>query len=97
MTTSIPCTGLNTEEVKDGYGADRGRVLWLCSQTQRGEGIHFTRYLTPKWLIDHMPMVGRAEAARGPDAYLPARTGRGLREVGSARRGSTPAVYCAFV
>ena len=35
------------------------------------DGIHFTRYLAPKWLIDHVPMVGRAEAYAGPNAICP--------------------------
>jgi hypothetical protein len=32
---------------------------------------HFTRYLAPKWLVKHEPMVASAEACVGGDAIYP--------------------------
>ena len=49
------------------------------------DGIHFTRYLAPKWLIDHVPMVGRSGGVRGSQLDLPARTGCRLPGVNGAR------------
>ena len=70
-TSSIPCTGLDTEEVK--AGMTQIAVAFFDSALKRsgGESMHFTRYLAPKWLTDHVPMVGRAEAYAGPDAICP--------------------------
>ena len=70
-TSSIPCTGLDTEEVK--AGMTQIAVAFFDSALKRsgGEGVHFTRYLAPKWLTNHVPMVGRAEAYAGPDAICP--------------------------
>ncbi len=70
-TTSIPCTGLNTEEVKAGMAQIAVAFFGSALKRSGGEGIHFTRYLTPKWLTNHMPMIGRAEAHAGPDAICP--------------------------
>jgi hypothetical protein len=35
------------------------------------DGVHFTRYLAPKWLEKHEPMVDRAEAFASADAVCP--------------------------
>jgi hypothetical protein len=35
------------------------------------DGVHFTRYLVPKWLEKHEPMVDRAEAFASADAVCP--------------------------
>ena len=70
-TSVIPCTGLDTDEVK--AGMTQIAVAFFDSALKRtGDyGIHFTRYLAPKWLTSHVPMVGRAEAYAGPDAICP--------------------------
>ena len=90
-TNSIPCTGLDTDEVK--AGMTQIAVAFFDSALKRsgGEGMHFTRYLAPKWLTHHVPMVGRAEAYAGPDAS--ARPDRAcLRGVSSAPRGGGTAL-----
>lgn len=68
---SIPCTGLDTEEVKQGI--TNIAVAFFDSALRRtdGHGIDFKRYLAPKWLIKHVPMVGNAQAYAGPDSICP--------------------------
>jgi predicted dienelactone hydrolase len=69
--TTIPCTGLETEEVKQGM--KEIAVAFFDSALNRTgkEGIHFTRYLAPKWLMKHVPMVGSAQAYAGPGSVCP--------------------------
>jgi hypothetical protein len=71
VTTTIPCTGLETEEVKQGM--KNIAVAFFDSALNRtgNEGIRFTRYLAPKWLMEHVPMVGCARAHAGPGSVLP--------------------------
>jgi predicted dienelactone hydrolase len=71
VTTTIPCTGLETEEVKQGM--KEIAVAFFDSALNRtdNEGIHFTRYLAPKWLMKHVPMVGSAKAYAGPGSVCP--------------------------
>jgi predicted dienelactone hydrolase len=71
VTTSIPCTGLETEEVK--RGVKEIAVAFFDSALKRtgNDGIHFTRYLAPKWLLEHVPMVGSAQAYAGPGSVCP--------------------------
>jgi predicted dienelactone hydrolase len=71
VTTTIPCTGLETEEVKQGM--KNIAVAFFDSALNRtgNEGIHFTRYLAPKWLMKHVPMVGSARAYAGPGSVCP--------------------------
>jgi hypothetical protein len=71
VTTTIPCTGLETEEVKQGM--KEIAVAFFDSALNRTgkEGIHFTRYLAPKWLMKHVPMVGSAQAYAGPGSVCP--------------------------
>ena len=70
-TSSIPCTGLDTDEVNAGMTPIAVAFFDSALKRSGGEGMHFTRYLAPKWLSDHVPMVGRAEAYAGPDAICP--------------------------
>ena len=35
------------------------------------DGINFTGYLAPKWLMEHVPMVGSATAYAGPHSVCP--------------------------
>ena len=69
--TTIPCTDLETEEVKQGM--KNIAVAFFDSALNRtgNEGIHFTRYLAPKWLMKHVPMVGSAKAYAGPGSVCP--------------------------
>jgi predicted dienelactone hydrolase len=71
LTNDIPCTGLDTEEVKQGIV--KIAVAFFDSALKRtgNRGIDFTRYLAPKWLMEHVPMVGSAEAYAGPDSICP--------------------------
>jgi predicted dienelactone hydrolase len=71
VTTSIPCTGLETEEVKQSI--KEIAVAFFASALKRtgNDGIHFTRYLAPKWLMKHLPMVGSAKAYAGPGSVCP--------------------------
>jgi len=72
VTTTIPCTGLDTEEVKRGV-ADIA-VAFFDSALRRDDdhrGIVFERYLAPKWLMQHVPMVGSAQAYAGPGSICP--------------------------
>jgi dienelactone hydrolase len=71
VTTSIPCTGLDTQEVKQ--GVKEIAAAFFDSALKRGgnDGIHFTRYLAPKWLMTHVPMVGSARAYAGPGSVCP--------------------------
>jgi predicted dienelactone hydrolase len=71
LTTTIPCTGLETEEVKQGM-KDIAVAFFDSALNRTGmEGIHFTRYLAPKWLMKHVPMVGSAQAYAGPGSVCP--------------------------
>ena len=71
VTTSIPCTGLDTDEVKQGI--TQIAVAFFDSALRRTDdhGIDFKRYLAPKWLIKHVPMVGSAQAYAGPGSICP--------------------------
>jgi predicted dienelactone hydrolase len=77
-STSIPCTGLDTEEVKQGIKELAVTFFGTVLKRPGKDGPHFTRYLAPKWLEKHEPMVGSgnpvvpgAEAFAGADAICP--------------------------
>ena len=71
VTTSIPCTGLDTEEVKQGVKEIAVAFFDSALKRRRGEGIRFARYLAPRWLMKHVPMVGSAQAYAGPGSVCP--------------------------
>jgi predicted dienelactone hydrolase len=71
LTTSIPCTGLETEEVKQGVTELAVAFFGTVLKRVGNDGTHFTRYLAPKWLEKHEPMVGNAEAYASADAICP--------------------------
>jgi hypothetical protein len=48
-----------------------GDVLRHGPQAHGQRWPHFTRYLAPKWLEKHEPIVNRAEAIAGADAVCP--------------------------
>jgi predicted dienelactone hydrolase len=58
VTTSIPCTGPDTEEVKEGV-TDIATEFFDQALDRDGR-IRFRRHLDPDWLLRHVPMVGRA-------------------------------------
>jgi hypothetical protein len=68
---NVPTTGLETDEVK--HGMNELAVTFFGTVLKRSgkDGLHFTRYLAPKWLEKHMPMVGSATAVAGADAVCP--------------------------
>jgi hypothetical protein len=68
---NVPTTGLQTEEVKQ--GVRELAVTFVCTVLKRtgNDGPHFTRYLAPKWLEKHEPMVGTATASASADAICP--------------------------
>jgi predicted dienelactone hydrolase len=71
VTTSIPCTGLETEEVKQGVKEIAAAFFASALKRTGNDGIHFTRYLAPNWLMEHVPMVGSAQAYAGPNSVCP--------------------------
>jgi predicted dienelactone hydrolase len=71
VTTSIPCTGLETGEVKQGMKEIAAAFFASALKRTGNDGIHFTRYLAPKWLMKHVPMVGSAKAYAGPGSVCP--------------------------
>ena len=71
VSTSIPCTGLDTDEVKQGITDIAVAFFQSALRRTDGDGIDFKRYLAPKWLIDHVPMVGSAQAYAGPGSICP--------------------------
>jgi hypothetical protein len=69
VTTGLPCTGLDTGEVKDGMTSTA--AAFFGSALEREAGLRFTHWLSPKWLMQHVPMVGRAEAYASADSVCP--------------------------
>jgi predicted dienelactone hydrolase len=65
-TNNVPCTGLDTEEVKSGVKEIAVAFFDTALKPDGNDGIHFKRYLAPKWLMKHVTMVGNAEAYAGP-------------------------------
>ena len=68
---SVPQTGLETDEVKDGMKELAVTFFGTVLKRTGRDGPHFTRYLAPKWLEKHEPMVGSAEAFASADAICP--------------------------
>ena len=75
LSTSIPCTGLDTDEVKEGVTKIAVAFFDTALKRDSNDGIRFTRYLAPKWLMRHVPMVGSAEAYAGPGSVCRPRQG----------------------
>jgi predicted dienelactone hydrolase len=71
LTDTVPCTGLDTDEVKDGVKEIAAAFFDSALKRTGNDGIHFTRYLAPNWLMEHVPMVGSARAYAGPGSVCP--------------------------
>jgi hypothetical protein len=71
LSTSTPCTGLETEEVKKGVKEIAAAFFDTALKRNGNDGIRFSRYLTPTWLMKHVPMVGSAQAYAGPGSVCP--------------------------
>jgi predicted dienelactone hydrolase len=69
---NVPTTGLDTDEVKQGVTQLAATFFGTVLKRVGNDGPHFTRYLAPKWLAKHEPMIGTAEAlASSNDAICP--------------------------
>jgi hypothetical protein len=68
---TVPCTGLETDEVKRGISEIAAAFFGTVLKRFGDDGIRFTRYLAPKWLLEHVPMVGEAEAHGTADDICP--------------------------
>jgi hypothetical protein len=62
---------LETDEVKLGMTKLAAALFGTVLKRTGNDGPHFTRYLAPKWLKKHMPMVGCARVVAGGDAVFP--------------------------
>ena len=65
---NVPTTGLETEEVKQGVRELAVSFFGTVLKRTGNDGLHFTRYLAPKWLEKHEPMVGTATATASASA-----------------------------
>jgi predicted dienelactone hydrolase len=68
---NVPTTGLDSDEVKQGVKELAVTFFGTVLKRVGNDEPHFTRYLAPKWLEKHVPMVGSAEAFAGADAICP--------------------------
>ncbi len=68
---NVPATGLDTDEVKEGVKEMAVAFFGTVLKRVGNDGIHFSRYLAPKWLEKHVAMVDRAAAFAGADALCP--------------------------
>jgi len=69
--TNVPITGLDVDEVKEGVTEMAVAFFGTVLKRVGHDGIHFSRYLAPKWLEKHVAMVDRAEAFASADALCP--------------------------
>jgi len=70
-TTTVPCTRLDTEEVKQGITELAVTFFDTALKRRAGDRIHFTRYLAPTWLKKHVPMVDTAKVVASAGAICP--------------------------
>jgi len=68
---NVPTTGLDTDEVKEGVKEMAVAFFGTVLKRVGNDGIHFSRYLAPKWLEKHVAMVARAAAFASADALCP--------------------------
>jgi predicted dienelactone hydrolase len=70
-TKTVPCTGLDTDEVKQGVTELATMFFGTVLKPGCHNRVHFTRYLTPKWLSKHVPIVDSVQAVQGDDPVGP--------------------------
>ena len=68
---NVPTTGLDTDEVRQGVTEMAVAFFGTVLKRVGNDGVHFSRYVAPKWLEKHVAMVGRAEAFASADALCP--------------------------
>lgn len=68
---NVPSMGLETDEVKHGMTELAVAFFGTVLKRTGEDGLHFTRYLAPKWLEKHEPMAGDAAASGTADAVCP--------------------------
>jgi predicted dienelactone hydrolase len=68
---NVPRSGPDTDEVKQGMKQLAVTFFGTVLKRTGNDGPHFTRYLAPKWLEQHEPMVDTAEACASADAIYP--------------------------
>jgi len=68
---NVPTTGLDTDVVKEGVTELAVAFFGTVLKRVGHDGIHFSRYLAPRWLEKHVAMVARAEAFASADALCP--------------------------
>ena len=68
---NVPRSGPDTDEVKQGMKELAVTFFGTVLKRVGNDGPHFTRYLAPKWLEKHEPMVDAAEACASADAVYP--------------------------
>jgi predicted dienelactone hydrolase len=67
--TTVPCTGLDSDEVK--AGMTQIAAAFFGSALRREAGLRFTHWLSPAWLTANVPMIGSAEAHAGQYSVCP--------------------------
>jgi predicted dienelactone hydrolase len=60
---SVPTTGLDTDEVKLGVAKLAAAFFGTVLERAGNQRPHFARYLAPRWLERHVPMVGEARVS----------------------------------
>jgi predicted dienelactone hydrolase len=68
---NVPITRLDTDEVKEGVTEMAVAFFGTVLKRNGNNDIHFSHYLSPKWLEKHVAMVARAEAFDSADARCP--------------------------
>lgn len=68
---NVPRSGPDTDEVKHGMKELAVNFFGTVLKRVGNDGPHFTRYLAPKWLERHEPIVGTAAAFASTDAICP--------------------------
>jgi predicted dienelactone hydrolase len=68
---NVPRSGPDTDEVKQGMKELAVTFFGTVLKRVGNDGPHFTRYLAPKWLEKHEPMVDTAEACDSADVIYP--------------------------
>jgi predicted dienelactone hydrolase len=68
---NVPTTGVDTDEVKQAVTELASTFFGTVLKRVGNDGPHFTRYLAPKWLENHVPIVDTAEVFSSSEAICP--------------------------